>query len=62
MDRAGVTGIIYITGPNLRECTLGDDGRPVLFPVNEALREVKDWWSSSFHCRRDTIGDEFQDY
>ena len=61
-DRAGVTEIIYITGPNLRECTLGDDERPVLFPVPTTLRAVNDWWPSSFRCRRDSIGDEFRDY
>ena len=58
----GVTEFIYITGPNLRECTLGDDDRPVLFPVATTLRVVNDWWPSSFHCRRDSIGDEFRDY
>ena len=58
VDRAGVTEIIYITGPNLRECTLGDDGRPVLFPVPTALCAVNDWWPSSFR-RREGI---FQDY
>ena len=62
VDRAGVTEIIYITGPNLRECTLGDDGRPVLFPVPTALCAVNDWWPSSFHCRRDNIGDDLRDY
>ena len=61
-DRAGATEIIQITGPSLRECTLDDDGRPVLVPVPTALRMVNDWWPSSFHCRRDSIGDEFWDY
>ena len=58
----GVSGITSITGPNLRECTLGDDDRPVLFPVPTTLRVVNDWWPSSFHCRRDSIGDEFRNY
>ena len=61
-DIAGVTEMIYIAGPSLRECTLDDDGRPVLFPVSEAVRMVNDWWPSSFHCRRDSIGDDFRDY
>ena len=61
-DRVGVSEIIYITGPNLRECTLGDNGRPVLFPVPTTLRVVNDWWPGSFHCRRDSIADEFWDY
>ena len=61
-DRAGATEIIQITGPSLRECTLGDDERPVLFPVPMMLCMVNDWWPSSFHCRRDSIGDDFQDY
>ena len=61
-DMAGVTEIISITGPSLRECTLGDDERPVLFPVPTTLRVVNDWWPSSFRCRRDSIGDEFWGY
>ena len=61
-DRAGATEIIQITGPSLRECTLGDDERSVLFPLPMMLCMVKDWWPSSFHCRRDSIGDDFRDY
>ena len=61
-DRAGATEIIQITGPSLRECTLGDDERSVLFPVPTMLCMVNDWWPSSFHCRRDSIGDDFRDY
>ena len=61
-DMAGVTEIIYVTGPSLRECTLDDGGRPVLFLVPTTLLVVNDWWPSSFHCRRDSIGDEFRDY
>ena len=61
-DRVGVSEIIYITGPNQRECRLGDDQRPVLFPVDTTLRVVNSWWPGTFHCRRDSIGDEFRDY
>ena len=61
-DRVGVSEIVSITGPNLRECTLGDNGRPVLVQVPTTLRVVNDWWPGSFHCRRDSIGDEFRDY